>query len=269
MRVQPDQIDNPWGTDSLMASMQRESAMLFNSLVKDDLPLDRLVDANFTFLNQELANHYRVPGISGKEMRRVSLEDSPRRGILGHGNILAITSFPGRTSPVVRGNWILSNLLGTPPSPPPPNVSDFDEEVSENRRLTQRQKLEQHRSKPNCYACHSQIDPLGFALEEFDWFGRHRPIQRGQRVDTMARLPGGKEFQGLIGLSKALLRERVDDLTIQACRKMLSYALGRQLEYYDEATVREIARTVQLNDRRVHSLIHAIVQSDAFQMKQD
>lgn len=267
-RVRPGQIDNPWATDSLIAAMKGESAMLFNSVVNNNAPLDRLIDADYTFVNEELAKHYRMSGVRGAEMRQVSLRTSPRRGILGHGSILAVTSFPGRTSPVIRGNWILSKLLGTPPPPPPPNVSEFDERVAENRKLTQREKLELHRQNPNCYTCHSQIDPLGFALEEFEWFGRHRPVSRGKPVDTTGQLPGGKPFKGLIGLSRTLLKERVDDLTIQLCRKMLSYALGRQLQYYDEATVQELVDKVQASDRQIPALINAIVQCDAFQMKQ-
>ncbi|MGZ0167977.1 MAG: DUF1592 domain-containing protein [Planctomycetales bacterium] len=267
-RVRPGQIDNPWATDSLIAAMKDESAMLFNSIVRNNAPLDRLIDADYTFVNEELAKHYQMSGVRGSQMRQVSLQSSPRRGILGHGSILAVTSFPERTSPVIRGNWILSELLGTPPPPPPPNVSEFDEEVSENRKLTQRQKLELHRQKPNCYSCHSQIDPLGFALEEFEWFGRHRPTSRGKPVDTTGQLPDGQPFKGLTGLTQALLRDRIDDLTTQVCRKMLSYALGRQLEYYDEATVRELVAEMQTHERRIPALIHAIVRSDTFQMKQ-
>lgn len=267
-RVRPGQIDNPWATDSLIAAMKAESAMLFNSLVKNNLPLDRLVDADYTFVNEELANHYRMNGVRGSEMRLVSLRNSHRRGVLGHGSILAVTSFPGRTSPVLRGNWILSKLLGTPPPPPPPNVSEFDERVAGNRELTQRQKLEMHRRNPNCYACHSEIDPLGFALEEFEWFGRHRPTVKGKPVDSTGQLPAGKIFKGLKGLSDTLVSDRMDVLAIQISRKMLSYALGRQLEYYDEATVQLLVKQLQSHERRLPSLIHAIVQSDTFQMKQ-
>ena len=198
-------------------------------------------------------------------MRRVSLEGSPRRGVLGHGSILAITSFPGRTSPVVRGNWILSDLLGTPPPPPPPNASEFDERIAENERLSPRRKLERHRTNPNCYACHSQIDPLGFALESFEWFGRYRG---SRRIDNTGQLPGSKPFKGLAGLSRTLAAERIDDLAAQVTRKMLSYALGRQLEYYDESTVRNLIADFQEHERRLPSLIQAIVETDAFQMKQ-
>ena len=264
-RVQRDQIDNPWATDSLVDAMAAESAMLFESIVAEDQKIDRLINADYTFVNSELAKHYRMKAVQGDKMQRVSLADSPRRGILGHGSILAITSFPGRTSPVVRGNWVLSSLLGTPPPPPPPNASEFDDRIRESRRLTQRQKLERHRTNPNCYGCHSQIDPLGFALEEFEWFGRYRG---SRRIDSSGKLPGGESFKGLKGLSQALIEERVDDLVKQVTRKMLSYALGRQLEYYDEATVRSLANTLNENDRKLRSLIYAIVKSDAFQMKQ-
>ena len=196
------------------------------------------------------------------------MADNPRRGILGHGSILAITSFQHRVSPVVRGNWILSELLGTPPPPPPPNVSDFDEEVAE-ARLSPRQKLEKHRDNANCYACHSQIDPLGFALEHYDWFGRYRRLKsRGDSV-AVGKLPDGTTFQGLKGLSAALIKGRMDDLCNQIARKMLAYALGRQLEYYDEATVKDLVLRLESNDRSMQSLIHGIVQSDTFQKRED
>lgn len=267
-RVQRDQIDNPWATDSLVAAMAVESAGLFNSLVRENQSVERLLDADYTFVNAELAKHYGFPALRGDQFQRVSLKGTPRRGILGHGSVLAVTSFPGRTSPVVRGNWILTELLGTPPPPPPPNVSEFDERIADNERLTQKQKLEAHRRNPACYACHSQIDPLGFALEEFEWFGRHRPRRRGRPVDARGKLPEGAEFTGLAELSEVLVRERGDDLTEQICRKMLSYALGRQLQYYDESTVRKLIGSMNRDERRMRTLIHAIVASSAFQKKQ-
>ena len=267
-RVQRDQIDNPWATDSLVEAMKDESAMLFNSLVQRNASIDRLLDADYTFVNEELANHYRIEGVSGSHLREVSLEDNPRRGVLGHASILATTSFPRRTSPVLRGNWILTTLLGTPPPPPPPNISEFDEGVADNDRLSQRQKLEQHRTNPRCYACHSQIDPLGFALEEFEWFGRYRPQQRGKPVDSVGTLPSGSQFRGLKGLSETLLKERIGDLAEQVTRKMLAYALGRQLHYYDEATVNELTTALMVDQRRVRTLILAIIQSETFQSRQ-
>ena len=267
-RVQRDQIDNPWATDTLVAAMKSESALLFHSLVQRNASIDRLLDADFTFVNEELANHYRIEAVSGSEMREVSLRETPRRGVLGHGSILATTSLPRRTSPVMRGNWILTTLLGTPPQPPPPNASEFNERLAENERLSQRKKLELHRTNPNCYACHSQIDPLGFALEEFEWFGRYRPERRGRPVDSVGKLPDGTSFRGLTGLSRTLVSERSSDLAEQLTRKMLAYALGRQLEYYDEATVRELTMELEADGRKLQTLIHAIVRSDSFQKKQ-
>lgn len=266
--IQPDQIDNPWATDSLLQAMKDESAMFFNSMVEANLPIDALITADYTYLNQELAGHYQITGVVGDEMRRVVLRNSRRGGILGHASILATTSFPGRTSPVVRGNWILSELLGTPPPPPPPNVSQFDESIEERDSLSARQKLELHRQNPNCYVCHSEIDPLGFALEEFGWFGRERRLDGEDDLDVKGMLPNGTVVNGISGLRNALINERRDDLVEQMTRKMLSYALCRQIEYYDESTVKEIVETVENDNRRMRTLILAIVRSDAFRMKQ-
>ncbi len=263
-----DPIDNPWATDSLVDAMQQESALFFSSLVDENQPIERLIDAQYTFVNEELARHYDLEQVRGPEMRRVSLESTPRSGILGQGSILAITSFPNRTSPVVRGNWILTELLGTPPPPPPPNVSEFDDRVAERRNLSQRQKLELHRNNPNCYACHAQIDPLGFALEQYDWFGRFTKSRRGRQPDIRGTLPGGTEFRGLKGLQTALVAERRNQLVEQITRKMMTYALGRQLEYFDEPVIREIIGQVNADNRRLQTLIQGIVNSDTFQMKQ-
>ena len=267
-RVRPGPIDNPWCTDSLCDAMLKESGMFFHSLVTANAPIDRLIDGDYTFLNEELAKHYKIPGIQGDAMRRVALDGQPRGGILSHASVLAITSFPGRTSPVLRGNWILSELLGTPPPPPPPNASEFDESISENNRLTQRQKLQRHRDNPNCYACHSQIDPLGFSLERYDWFGRFRPQQKGRKLSAVGKFPDGNEFVGLRGLQNVIKEDRMNDLVTQLTRKMLSYALGRQLEFYDEATVGEIVAKTNSDGRRIRTLIQAIVASDTFQMQQ-
>jgi len=268
-RVRADPIDNPWCTDSLMDAMKSETATFFLSLLRADQPVSRLLDARYTFLNEELARFYGIRGVSGKQIRRVQLPpDSPRGGIFGHGSLLAVTSFPGRTSPVVRGRWILTDLLGTPPPPPPPNVSEFEEEIAESRSLTRRQKLELHRRSPNCYACHSQMDPLGFALEKFDWFGRWKPTHRGKPVDARGQLPDGRTFEGASGLKKVLIETRLDDLTTQLTRKMLTYALGRQLEYYDEATVQNIVQRMKNSDYRLRNLVQQIVLSEPFQFKQ-
>ena len=266
-RVRPDPIDNPWATDGLIDAMTQETALLFHSLVRENRSIERLLNADYAFLNQELASHYGIRGVDGQQMRRVSLTGLSRRGLLGNASVLAVTSFPGRVSPVMRGNWILTQLLGTPPPPPPPNVSEFDERIADSERLSQRQKLELHRRNPNCYSCHSQIDPLGFTLSDFDWFGRYRTVERG-REQNHGRLPDGTKVEGLDGLIEALLDHRLDDLSRQTVTKLLSYAIGRQLEYYDEATVRGLLEDFEQDERRLRGLIHGIVQTDTFQMNE-
>ena len=268
-RVRADPIDNPWCTDSLMAAMKSESAMFFTSLIRDNQPLQRLVNAQYTYLNEELANHYQLPDIKGNEMRRVTLNTVNRGGIFTQGSLLAVTSFPGRTSPVIRGKWILEDVLGTPPPPPPPNVSEFSDEIDRRRSLTRRQKLELHRQQPNCYACHSQIDPLGFSLENYDWFGRFKKRHRRRQIDATGQLPDGTKFTGPAGLKKVVVEKRMDDLTRQLTQKMLAYALGRQLEYYDELAVRQIIARLTSDQHRFRTLIHAIVQSYPFRYKKN
>lgn len=267
-RVRLDPIDNPWCTESLMAAMRQETAMFFCSLVRENRPITELIDADYTYLNEELANLYRIANVSGTEMRRVAVDPRRRGGIFGHGSLLAVTAFPGRTSPVVRGKWILANVLGTPPPPPPPNVSELSEEIEDNDRLSFREKLELHRRKPNCYACHSQMDPLGFSLEQYDWFGRYRTRRGRSRIDATGQLPNGTEFRGLSGLKRVIVEERHDDLIRQLTQKMLSYALGRQLEYYDEPAVRRITSAVSADGDRLQTLVQEIVKSFPFRYKQ-
>ncbi|MEM9365913.1 MAG: DUF1592 domain-containing protein [Planctomycetota bacterium] len=266
-RVRLDPIDNPWCTESLMQAMRDETALFFHSLITDNASIRQLVDADYTFLNAELAQHYEMKGVEGQAMQRVTLRDATRGGVLGHGSILAATSFPNRTSPVNRGKWVLDTLLGTPPPPPPPNVSELSEEILENDRLTLRQKLARHRDAPQCNACHREIDPIGLSLERYDWFGRFRSRSQRRPIDDRGRLPDGTEFSGLRGLNQVLLEKRYPDLRRQVATKMLSYALGRQLEYYDEPAVRSILEQIGEENDRFQSLIHQIVQSYPFQFK--
>lgn len=267
VRIRADPIDNPWCTETLMESMRQETAMFFTELVRENRPLTELIDADYTFLNEELAKHYRIKGVSGEQMRRVKLESRQRGGILAHGSLLAVTSFPGRTSPVSRGKWILADVLGTPPAPPPPNASQFDEEIEESDSLTFRQKLQKHRSNPNCYACHIEMDPLGLSLENYDWFGRYRTRYGRRKIDARGQLPDGTDFDGLVGLKKVLLEKRQDDLIRQVTSKMLSYALGRQLEYYDEPAVRSIVAAVKKDGGRIQTLIREIIHSHPFRYR--
>jgi len=240
-RIRKDPIDNPWCTESLMAAMRAETAHFFHSLVMDNAPVVRLINADYTFLNAELARYYRIRGIEGDKMRRVSLETKQRGGIFGHASVLATTSFPDRTSPVVRGKWILDTLLGTPPPPPPPDVPEIDVEGRGRR---------------------AEMDPLGFALESYAEFCQWRG-----GIDDRGTLPSGAKFRGPAGLKLALIDERLDDLGAQVIRKMLAYALGRQLEFYDEATVREIAEKLKPTGYRFGDLVLAITASDPFRMK--
>ncbi|MBT7981551.1 MAG: DUF1592 domain-containing protein [Akkermansiaceae bacterium] len=261
-RIRKDPIDNPWCTETLMAAMREETSLFFHSLVMENEPIERLIDSNYTFLNAELAEYYRVPGIEGNKMRRVKINTRQRGGILGHASVLATTSFPHRTSPVLRGTWILTTLLGTPPPPPPPDVPEI--EVGGGRRAASnlREKLEVHRDSKRCAGCHSQIDPLGFALENYSEFGRWR-----NGVDNRGELPNGARFRGPQGLKKALIDTRLDDLGKQLIRKMLSYALGRQLEYYDEAVVREIAQKLKGSGYPLKDMVIEIGLSYPFTIK--
>ena len=262
-RIRKDPIDNPWCTETLMTAMRAETAHFFHSLVRDNAPVSRLIDSDYTFLNAELAKFYRIGGVEGTAMRKVDLETTQRGGVFGHASVLATTSFPDRTSPVVRGKWILDTLLGTPPPPPPPDVPEIDVEGRGSRAAaTLRKKLEAHRDSPRCAGCHSQIDPLGFALESYAEFGQWRG-----GVDDRGTLPSGAKFRGPEGLKLALIDERIDDLGSQAIRKMLAYALGRQLEFYDEATVKEIAAKLKPTGYRFGDLVFAITESYPFTMK--
>ncbi|MGF1578437.1 MAG: DUF1592 domain-containing protein [Gemmataceae bacterium] len=268
-RVRLDPIDNPWCTDSLMDAMRAESAMFFVSLIRENRTLKDLVTADFTFLNEELAKHYRIQGVRGKKMRRVKLKDSNRGGIFGQGSLLAVTSFPNRTSPVVRGKWILTDVLGTPPPEPPPNASELAEEIEDRRRLTFREKMALHRRKPQCAACHQKIDPLGLSLENYDKFGRWRTRLRGRQIDASGQLPNGTKFSGPSGLKKVITSQRIDDLARQITRKSLAFALGRQLEYYDEPAVRKIVAALKRDNYQMQTLVRGVIHSYPFQYKKN
>jgi len=269
VRVRLDPIDNPWCTDTLMAAMKKESAMVFTSLVRENRPLKNLIDSKNTFVNEELAKFYKLKGVKGTEMRRVSHTDKRRYGLFGQASVLAVTSSPHRTSPIRRGEWILSSLLGTPPPPPPPDVGELDEEIEENRKLTFRQKLEMHSKDSRCNSCHREMDPLGFSLENYDWFGRWRTKSRGRTIDAKGKLPSGTEFEGPVGLREVILAEKLDDLARQVIRKMLSYGLGRQLEYYDEPAVRKILATFKKDGYRMQTLVREVVKSYPFQFRKN
>ena len=258
----PDPIDNPAMTDSLMADMRDEVARFFLMLVREGRPLDALLLGEETFLTAELARFYGVEHPGG-EVARVEAP-ALRRGLLGKAAVLAATSYPDRSSPVLRGAWILDDLLGTPPPPPPPGASEFDEEAfEEGEARGARGILERHRASPACASCHDRIDPLGFALDGFDRFGRRRDHDDfGHRVKATGALPGGEEFRGPEGLAGAILRDRRTELSREVARRLLRFSLGRSLEWSDERTVVELGAV--LEDRGFGALIASLVTSRPF-----
>jgi mono/diheme cytochrome c family protein len=253
--------------DSLRQSFRRETELFFDSIVREDRSAFDLLRADYTFLNERLAKHYGVANIKGSYFRRVTLDKgSPRNGLLGQGSVLTVTSYPDRTSPVVRGKWILENLLGTPPPPPLPNVPPLKPTNNEGAVLSMRQRMEQHRANPVCASCHAMMDPLGLSLENFDAVGKWRTLgESSAAIDATGRAPDGTIFEGPGGLRDMLLRS--DRFVPTLTEKMLTYALGRGLEFSDMPAVRAIVRDAAKTDYRVSSLVVGIVQSPPFRMR--
>jgi hypothetical protein len=255
--------------DNLRQSFERETELFFDSIVREDRGALELLTADYTFLNERLARHYGIPNITGSQFRRVTVgADSMRGGLLGQGSILTVTSHADRTSPVVRGKWILENFLGTSPPPPPPNVPELKASGEAGRPLSMRERITQHRSDPACAGCHALMDPLGLSLENLDGVGKARTLgESAEPIDPSGGLPDGTRFVGQSGLKRALLA-RSDQFVTTLTEKLLTYALGRGLEYYDAPTVRRIVRDAAGRDYRVSSgLILGIVQSAPFQMR--
>jgi hypothetical protein len=265
--VVPVQNVFPDFDDALRQAFRRETELFFDSLVRDDRSVLDLLRADYTFVNERLAKHYGIPNIKGSHFRRVSLgPDSVRSGILGQGSILTVTSYPDRTSPVVRGKWILENLLGTPPPPPIPNAGDLKPTNGQGVVLSMRQRMEQHRRNPVCASCHSMMDPLGLSLENFDAVGRWRTLgESSASIDASGVFPDGSKFQGASGLKQMLLQS--DRFVPTVTEKLLTYAIGRGLEYYDAPAVRAIVHNAAADDYRFSSLIAGVVQSAPFTMR--
>jgi hypothetical protein len=264
--ITPDGRLFPDFDDNLRQALRRETELLFEEIMRDNRSVLDLLHSDHAWLNERLAKHYGIPNVYGTRFRRVDLPpDSERGGLLRHGSILTVTSYATRTSPVLRGKWILENLLGSPPPAPPPNVPTLDDNtVSAN--LPVRERLLQHRANAACASCHNVIDPVGFSLENFDAVGRWRTTEEGQAVDAGGGLPDGSRFTGVRGLEAALLKRPeifVDTLT----EKLLTYALGRGVEYYDGPAIRAIVRQAKTADYRFTDLILAVVSSPPFQMR--
>jgi hypothetical protein len=263
----PDPDAFPEFDESLRQSFRQETELFFQNILREDRSVMELLDANYTFLNQRLAEHYGIPNIYGSQFRKVTLSDPTRGGLLGQGSILTVTSYPNRTSVVQRGKWVLDNLLGSPPPPPPAVIPELVAHAKDGRPLTMREQMEQHRANPICASCHSRMDPIGFALENFDGVGKWRDQDSGNPIDASGKLPGGVQFQGPAGLKKLLLANYRDQFEDTATEKLLTYALGRGLEFYDKPSVRSIMRQAEHDNYRMSALIIAIVRSTPFQMR--
>jgi hypothetical protein len=253
--------------ENLRRAFRRETELLFSTIVREDRSLLDLIDAKYTFVDERLARHYGIPGIYGSYFRRVALaDDNPRRGLLGHGSMLTVTSVATRTSPVSRGKWVLENLLGTPAPVPPPGVETNlgGEEGAKTSSL--RQRLEAHRASPQCASCHKIMDPMGFALENFDLIGQWREFDGPSRIDSTGQLADGTPVTGAADLRRAVL-SRSDAFMTTATEKLFTYALGRPVHYYDMPAVRGVVRRAAGNDNRFSSLVMGIIESDAFQKR--
>jgi hypothetical protein len=251
-------------------SMQRETELFFHNLVREDRPVLEFLTADYTFVNERLAIHYEIPGVVGDEFRRVEYPNDRRRGILGHGSVLALTSLANRTSPVNRGKWVSEVLLGVPPPPPPPNVPSLDESVGEEgeaRMLTTRERMDQHRQNPTCNSCHRLIDPIGLALDHFDVTGAWRIKENDVPVDVRGDLYDGTPLASAGDLTEALARLEIPVLR-NFTLNLMAYALGRRVEYYDMPQIRKIVRDAEAEGYGTSAFILGVIESDAFQMRQ-
>jgi hypothetical protein len=268
-KLHPDAVRYPYYDATLAQAMKRETELFFENLIREDGSVLELLTADYTFVNERLAKHYGVPNVTGAEFRRVALEgvNANRRGILGQGSILTLTSVANRTSPVQRGKWVMEVLLGSPPPPPPPNVPALEETsaIAQDRVLTTRERMEEHRKNPACTSCHAVIDPIGLALENFDVTGAWRTKDGGAPVDASGELYDGTPIDGPLGLRDALLN-RSDAFILTFTESLMTYALGRRIEYYDMPAVRTIVRDAALNDHRMSSYILGVVASAPFRM---
>jgi hypothetical protein len=269
-KLHPDALEYPHYDLELAEMMRRETELFFHSLVTEDRSLFELFNADYTFVNERLARHYEIPGIGGDEFRRVQYPDENRRGIFGHGSVLTLTSHANRTSPVLRGKWIMEVLMGTPPPPPPPNVPPLEESTEgandEGRAFTTAERMAMHRSNPTCASCHSLIDPIGLALENFDVTGTWRIREGGTFVDASGELYDGTPLDGPGSLREALMRRPIP-LVRNFTQNLFAYGLGRRIGPSDMPTVRKIAREAEAQDYNMSAFIFGVVKSDAFRMQ--
>ncbi len=255
----------PSFTVELRNDMRRETEMLFAHIMRGDRSLLELLSAKYSFVNARLAAHYEIRNVRGEGFRSVSLRDTSRRGILGHASILTITSDPNRTSPVKRGKYVLENILGTPPPEPPPDAPPLSKSGEISGTL--REQFMKHRSDPTCASCHKVMDPIGFAFEHYDAIGRYRTKDNGRPIDASGKLESGEVFNNASDLRLILINQKHEYFVRCLTEKMLTYALGRGLEYYDKRTIDNIVTRLKKNDYRFSELVHGIVTSLPFDMK--
>ncbi len=266
-KVRPDHHFYSYWDTTLSKAMVRETELFVDSLIREDRPVTDLLTADHTFVNERLAKHYAIPNILGNEFRRVTIADPNRRGVLGQGSVLLLTSIADRTSPVLRGKWIMEVLLGSPPPPPPPNVPLLEETkaVAEGKVLSVRERMEEHRKNPQCTSCHKVIDPLGLALENFDVTGGWRIKDSGVAIDPVGDLYDGTKLDGPIALRNALLTHQ-DVIMLSFTESLMTYALGRRVEYFDMPAVRQIVRDAKAKNYRFSAFISGVANSAAFRM---
>jgi len=264
-KIEPDALDYPYYDEILAESMERETELLFDHIVRADRPMLEMVTADYTFLNERLAKHYGIQGVSGPTFRKVMYPNDTRRGVLGHGSVLTLTSHGNRTSPVLRGKWVLEVLLGTPPPPPPPNVPDLEKtsDAKGGRMLSVAEQMAMHRANPACVSCHKVIDPIGLSLDNFDVTGAFRIKDRGVPVNTAGELYDGTKLNGA-GELRAALMTRADVMVTHFTEMLMAYAVGRRVDYQDMPTIRKIVRGAALHQYRMSDLILGVVTSPAF-----
>jgi hypothetical protein len=261
--ITPDLRRFPDFDDNLRQAFRQETELLFESVVREDKSVLDLLRSEHTYLNERLARHYGIPNVYGSRFRRVAVsDDSARGGLLRQGSILTVTSYATRTSPVIRGKWILENLLGTPPPPPPANVPALAEN-SVSSTLSMRERLAEHRRNVTCAGCHKLMDPVGFSLENFDAVGRWRSYEEGRPIDVTGGLPDGSQFEGAVGLEQALLK-RPERFVSTLVEKLLTFALGRGIAHYDGPAIRKIVKDARTEDYRFSSLVVGIATSRPF-----
>jgi hypothetical protein len=262
----PDPNIFPEFDENLRAAFLQETSLFLESQLRDDRSIVDLIAADYSFVNERLAQHYGLADVSGERFRKVTFPDTTRGGLLGQGAILMVTSYPDRTAPVLRGVWVLENLLGMPPPPPPPNIPDLETKSADGRLLSIREQMEAHRRNPACSVCHVRMDPLGFSLENFDAIGRWRRDSEGRPVDASSVFADGTPLHGVEGL-KAFVLDRRENYVHAFAGKLLTYALGRHVDYRDQPALRKIVRGAAARDYRWSAIILGIVNSTPFQMR--